>query len=182
VDDDHPGPGLASRPASAGQLRIGQKFGVFYAPELPKVVRFLMKLGANPTEAAEAAQAAMVEAWDNWDVLRHPTSTPAAWVRTVAKRAFFRSMARPETPTDTLPELPILAADAVLEISERTRFAHELLAKLPYNQREVMAWTADGFGDDQIAVELRTTRAAVRKSRQRARETLKMLLREGGET
>jgi RNA polymerase sigma-70 factor (ECF subfamily) len=181
VDDDRPGPGIASRPAP-GLLSVEQPFVVFYDSELPKVVRFLMKLGASPTEAAESAQAAMVEAWLNWTTISEPGNAPAAWVRTVAKRAFFRSAARPETPTEKLPELPILAADTVLEISERTRFAHELLAKLPYRQREVMAWTADGFGDDRIAVELGTTRAAIRKSRQRARDTLKMLLREGGPT
>lgn len=178
MNDDRPRTAAAGRarlaPMDAGDASTqasdrATKFSTFYRAELIQVVRFVMRIGATVAEATEAAQTAMVEAWRQW----HLITNPRAWVRTVAKRAYYRSVPVREVVTDALPELSTVAADARLEISEETRTVLGWLAVLPVKQRLVLAWSLDGFTDEEIARELGSTRTAVRKNRQRARDALK---------
>lgn len=175
MDDDPAGP-LATRTSA---VRLEATFASFCSAELRAVVAFLMRFGATFPEAQDAAQIAMIEAWRNWGSLTEPGNYPRAWVRKVAHRAFLRSMPKWEVlGYDAIDDLPAVTD---IELSECTQIMFDLLGRLPYRQRAVLAYTADGFDDKWIAAELKSTPAAVRKNRQRARETMKELL-QGGDT
>jgi RNA polymerase sigma factor (sigma-70 family) len=184
VSDERAGadaPGIGTRPPV---VRIPDRFSTirrmefarFYRSEVSRLVGFIVKIGANEHEAAEAAQAAFTQAWVAWESIH---TNPRAWVRTVAMREFYRQIPRREFPSASVPDRPVLlSADAVVEASERTKAARELLAELPTTQRHVIAWTADGFSVAEIAKETGRSEAAVRKNLQRARDTLKRRLAE----
>ena len=55
-----------------------------------------------------------------------------------------------------------------------------MLDLLPLRQRQVMAWTLDGYTPAQIADELQITAEAARSSLKKARRTLATYLREEG--
>lgn len=188
VDDEHSGTDApdATRwlwssplpPSPSKRLSAARdaEFSEFYRAEVSRVMGFVMKIGATEHEAAEATQAAFTHALANW---RSIHSNRRAWVRTVAIRQFYRQIPVREFPSATVPEPPtMLSPETIVETSERTKTAHELLAGLPPTQRHTMAWTADGFSAAEIAGFTGKTEAAVRKNLQRARDTLKRRLRE----
>ncbi|HEV2779669.1 MAG TPA: RNA polymerase sigma factor [Actinophytocola sp.] len=149
-------------------------FSEFYRTEFATLVGFVMKaVGATVYEGTDAAQAALTEAWAKWGTLFNPR----AWVRTVAIRAYYRSVPVREVSLDHHPEvLDLVATDCPVELSERTAAAHALLELLPPAQRIVLAYSTDGFSDAEIAAELGKSLEAVRQNRHRARKTLKSLL------
>ncbi|HCU91388.1 MAG TPA: hypothetical protein DHU96_00930 [Actinobacteria bacterium] len=49
-----------------------------------------MSLGGSVEEAADAAQSAFAAAFPAWPTIRHP----AAWLRRVAERAYYRQYPR----------------------------------------------------------------------------------------
>jgi RNA polymerase sigma factor (sigma-70 family) len=182
-DDPHAStrPGRTRRvaPAAADAASTRDRvaaFSEFYRAELAGVVSLVILHGATLVEAADAAQTAMVQAWRQWDQLTHPR----AWVRTVAQRTHLNSIPRREALTESPPELPALATDVALEISEQVETVLGLLTPLPDQQRLVMVWSMYGFTDEEIAHELGTTPTAVRQSRQRARKTLKQRIQHPG--
>ncbi|WP_241845343.1 RNA polymerase sigma factor [Streptomyces silvensis] len=148
-------------------------FSLFYARHLSRLVRHLMRLGAEPHEAAEAAQSAFTEAYALWPRLTHP----GAWLRTVAYRHFLRREARCRELTDTPPETlsPSCPLRAV-EIKEEELRVYEALASLPPQPRRVMAWHLDGYGTAEIAHALDMKPDAVRQNLGRARARLKAVL------
>ncbi|MFY1698586.1 sigma factor-like helix-turn-helix DNA-binding protein [Solwaraspora sp. WMMA2101] len=83
----------------------------------------------------------------------------------------------------TEPELlsPLLSASADISAWEQRHDVIRLLAILPWRQRQVMAWTFDGYQPQEIAVELEITPEAVRASLKLARRALAEHLRRAGE-
>jgi RNA polymerase sigma factor (sigma-70 family) len=146
------------------------EFEACYRNEFLPLVKFLMRLGLSDHDAADAAQSAFLEAYRCWQQIRNPR----AWLRRVAPR-FHKRL--PERPVEdvAIGDQPRLSDS--LEIREQTRRVMAALRRLPPHQREVMAWTYDGFNPTEIAQELGYEPAAVRKNLQRARENLKRLLR-----
>lgn len=157
-------------------------FPDFYRSGTPGLVAFVMWLGAGAEEAADVAQEAMTRAWQNWEL---PIEHPNAWVRTVASREYRRRIkARRTEPTAEIPGhllRPGMAADeAAMPGPEQARVL-EVLRLLPYRQRQVMAWTYDGYTPAEIATILGLDFGAVRASLHKARKTLKQhLTGEGG--
>jgi len=122
----------------------GADFAEVYRAEIAGLVRHVMFHGATAEEAWDAAQSAFCQAYPGWVEIR----APRAWLRTVAVRAFWRSAVR-ETPTDA----PADQADpgsapgvSPVELGEQERLVLRALAGLPVKQRQVMAWTIDGYG------------------------------------
>lgn len=116
------------------------------------------------------AQSAFSQAYPVWNRIR----VPRAWLRTVAVRAYWRS-AVPETPTDGPPELPDPASApgaTPVELGEQERLVLRALAGLPVKQRQVLAWTIDGYAPGEIAAVLGEDPAAVRQNLRRARRNL----------
>lgn len=169
-------PDATQRPAE----RVDEAaFSAFYREFTPTLVAWLIWQGARLPVAADVAQETMIKAYQNWSTINQP----AAWARRVASRALASHIARiEEDPVDDVGEhsalLPSLTN--VAEWEQR----HEVLQRLdllPFRQRQVMAWTLDGYTPAEIAVELRITAEAVRSSLKKARRTLAAYLRAEGD-
>lgn len=143
-------------------------YTAFYRAETSPLVRFLLCMGAGLADAADLAQETMIDAYRAWPTLTHPR----AWTRRVASRKFGHRIASPETPVDPLDGLPLLPAHHDTADWEQRHEILCLLAGLPWRQRQVMAWTFDGFTPSEIATELGVSPAAVRASLRLARRAL----------
>jgi len=154
-------------------------YSAFYRAEVKALVNFLLWMGAGLADATDIAQETMIEAYQGWPSIRHPR----AWTRRVASRRYGRQQFGQEVVTE--PELlsPLLSASADIAAWEQRHDVLRLLAMLPWRQRQVMAWTFDGYQPQEIAVELQITAEAVRASLKLARRTLaERLGRAGGAT
>jgi RNA polymerase sigma factor (sigma-70 family) len=118
---------------------------------------------------AELAQATMAEAYKYWSTIR----MPEAWARRVASRALVRKTASVEDPVDEIIEpSPLLPPLTNVLAWEQRHEVLRLLGLLPPRQRQVMAWSLQGFTPAEIAEELQITGEAVRASLKKARTTL----------
>jgi RNA polymerase sigma-70 factor (ECF subfamily) len=138
---------------------------------MPLLIRFVMRLGADPHAAADAAHSAFTAACAQWEGI----DNHGAWLRTVASRAYYRQRLCPETPVEALPERLQFYDDPV-ELGEQAAAVYSALAALPDRPRQVMAWHLDGYETGEIARRLGLTPAAVRQNLCRARERLRQLL------
>ncbi|UGQ13536.1 sigma-70 family RNA polymerase sigma factor [Yinghuangia sp. ASG 101] len=167
---------VTQRPSPQTRLRApGSRldFALFYSEHLGLLTRFVMRLGASPYEAAEAAQSAFVEAFPKWSQI----TTPPAWLRTVAARAYLRQTQIREQPTDAIPERSGGACPlAALVLKDEEQRVYAALSSLSPRQRQVMAWHLDGFSHSEISEELGMTAEAVRQNYARARVSLKRTL------
>ena len=148
----------------------GLDFPSCYERELSSLIWFVMSLGADAHRAADVAQSTFTEAFLVWDRIQYPN----AWLRRVAGRIYYRTMVPQETPVDVLPDRqgPLSAATEV-ELHDEARAVLAALADLPPKQRQVMAWSIDGFSPGEIALELHVDPAAVRQNLAKARKNLK---------
>jgi DNA-directed RNA polymerase specialized sigma24 family protein len=148
-----------TRPTETPELGRSEQFSVFYKTDFIPVVRFVVKTQAKATvhEAKDAAQTAFTQAWRDWNKIRNPR----AWVRTVATRAYLKSIPRYEVLSDTPVDCPLpkTSQDELL-ISEGTQAVRDLLTTLPMAQRLAIAWATDGFSVKEIAKELGATQSA----------------------
>lgn len=80
-----PGQRRPSVPAADDEV-IREDFARYYQQHMPGLIRFVMRYGADPYEAADAAQAAFIEAFRAW----HLIHSPAAWLRKVTFRQYLR--------------------------------------------------------------------------------------------
>ena len=137
------------------------------------LIWFVMGLGADAHSAADVAQSAFAEAFQVWDSIQHP----AAWLRRVAGRLFYRQMVTRETLVDTVPDQrgPLSAVSA-MELRDEARTVLSALADLPPKQRQVMAWSIDGFTPAEIADHLGVDSSSVRQNLAKARKHLKKQL------
>lgn len=157
---------LGSEPAATD-------FSACYARELSSLTWFVMSLGADAHRAADVAQSAFAEAFAVWDRIQHPT----AWLRRVAGRLYYRHLVTQETSVEDVPDRQgPLSAASVVELHDEARRVLKALADLPPKQRQVMAWTIDGFSPAEIARELDVDPATVRQSLAKARKNLKQQL------
>lgn len=148
-------------------------FSSCYKRELPSLIWFVMSLGADAHRAADVAQSAFAEALGSWDRIQHPTG----WLRRVAGRIYYRSMVPQETPVEIVPDQQSsLSAASEVELHDEARRVLAALADLPPKQRQVMAWSIDGFSPGEIARELDVDPAAVRQNLAKARKSLKQAL------
>lgn len=146
-------------------------FSAFYRAFTPTLVGFLIWQGVRPVDAVEIAQDSMATAFRSWEGIEHPE----AWTRRVASRTYARRIA--DLAEDLVAEVPearspLLGDPAALEAVIGGHEVLRLLELLPPRQRQVMAWTVDGFTPDEIAEELKMKPDAVRSSLYKARRTL----------
>ena len=149
------------------------EFATCYYAEMPALIRFLVKCGAGPDDAADAAQEAFTELFLRW----HSVRCPRPWLRQVAFRAFLHQPVRGTVPLDDTPDLPDAAREGDrFDFRDEAQVVLDLLDLLPTTQRAVLALHYDQFPTRDIAQILGLTQAAVRKNLERARATLKQLL------
>jgi len=148
----------------------GQDFSACYAKEMPGLIWFVMGLGADAHSAADVAQSAFAEAFGAWDSIQHP----AAWLRRVAGRLFYRQLATRETLVEEVPDQRgPRSGVSEMELRDQARAVLAALAELPPKQRQVMAWSIDGFTPGEIADHLGVDSASVRQNLAKARKHLK---------
>jgi RNA polymerase sigma factor (sigma-70 family) len=159
----------------------GLDFAACYAKEMPGLVWFVMGLGADTHTAADVAQSAFAEAFQVWDRIQHH----AAWLRRVAGRLYYRQMITQEALVDAVPDQRgSLSAVSAVELRDEARAVLAALADLPPKQRQVMAWSIDGFSPTEIADHLGVDSPSVRQNLAKARKHLKKrlgILQPGGE-
>ncbi|WP_380283724.1 RNA polymerase sigma factor [Kitasatospora purpeofusca] len=153
-----------------------EEFDEFYLRFTPRLVGFLMWQGAPARLAADLAQEAMIKAYQRWSQIR----SPEAWLRRVASRDLVRYVSRvPEDPMDELPESPgplIRSTDELAEMESRQELL-DLLGSLPPRQRQVLAWSVDGYSPTEIAEELGINPATIRANLMKARRAVAGRLR-----
>jgi DNA-directed RNA polymerase specialized sigma24 family protein len=120
---------LASPRPERGQPRGHRlEFALFYSSHAAGLVRFVMRLGATPHEAADAVQSAFTEAFPRWPQI----TAPHSWLRTVASRSYLRQTARRERPTALLPDTPgDTSPSESFALKEEEQFVYRALATLP---------------------------------------------------
>ncbi|GAA4959462.1 RNA polymerase sigma factor [Actinoplanes utahensis] len=160
--------GPAVRTSGARSTTETAAFSAFYRAEAAGLVNFLLWMGAGLADAADLTQETMIDAFRSWPDIGHP----GAWVRRVASRKFFRRTSDAERPTD--PDLlnPLLPPHHDAAEWEQRHDVLRLLALLPWRQRQVMAWSFDGYQPQEIAAELDISPETVRSNLKLARRAL----------
>ncbi|SDC78496.1 RNA polymerase sigma factor [Actinokineospora iranica] len=151
-------------------------FEGFYREQTPRVVAFLLVLGVQLSTAKDLTQEAMIEVYRRWDSIDHPKT----YIRTVVSRNWAKHLASTEFPTNEIPDrTPIDDNSPLSEVlfSETSQAYRRALAQLPPRQRQVMAWTADGYRPREIAEILDISGDNVRANLRKARQTLDKTLR-----
>jgi RNA polymerase sigma factor (sigma-70 family) len=155
-------------------------FDEFFRGAFARLVLFLIKIGASREEAEDSAQEAMTKAYENWRAIQHPE----AWVRVVAERGYIAAAARARaapakmlaggwTGDGTYTDLDLAV------FGEEQRRVLDLLRRLPYEQRRVLAWYYDGFATAEIAKRVDRPEATVRSHLRHARQRLQRELKVG---
>jgi RNA polymerase sigma factor (sigma-70 family) len=153
-------------------------FVSFFHERFTRTVVLLIAMGASRADAEDAVQEAMVLAWRQWDSIREP----AAWVRTVAVRAYMKQARGRGNRAVSLDEFTYeLPADPDLGIfAEEQQHVLRLLRGLPAGQRTVAALFYDGLTCEEIAELAGKPPVTVRSQLRHARNSLKEMLLAGG--
>ena len=154
---------------SARQAR-DKAFSAHYRSDIDKLITFLIWQGAKFPDAADCAQEAMIRTYAYWETI----ANPHAWVRRTASRLWGRQMdCLREVPSDAVPERSALLRDDVgIEAAIQRHDILRRLERLSLRQRQVLAWTMDGYTGPEIAVELGISADAVRSSLLKARRAM----------
>ncbi|MDQ2879792.1 MAG: RNA polymerase sigma factor [Actinomycetota bacterium] len=145
-------------------------FNEFYRRSVPILVVFLVWQGARLDDATDIAQETMTTAYRWWSKIDHPK----AWARTMASRKLARHIASiDENPVEQLHQRNSLVPVSIdVGTWEQRHPVLAVLDRLSPRQRQVMAWTLDGYAPAEIASELQISFQTVRASLTQARRTL----------
>jgi RNA polymerase sigma factor (sigma-70 family) len=148
-------------------------FVSFFRERFSKTVVLLVAMGASRADAEDAAQEAMILAWRQWDTLQEP----AAWVRTVAIRTYWK-LARARRTTMLVDEfVPEAVVDADLNVfTQEQQYVLRVLRNLPPQQRTIAALSYDGLTCEEIADLLGKPSDTVRSHLRHARNALKEVM------
>ncbi len=165
-----PGPrGIPGSPGPGAEVAVS--FEDMYRAERPGLIAYLVTMGADQDQAADAVQAAFASAFGRWDAIREHR----AWLYKVALREVYRAdVSRQEVLAgDQLPDVPGLLDSAdIAVLNEEEEMVRAAVAALPGRQRQVMALMLAGFTAPEIAEALGCDHAAVRQAQVRARDSL----------
>jgi RNA polymerase sigma-70 factor (ECF subfamily) len=153
-------------------------FDSFFLERYSRTVVLLIAMGASRADAEDATQEAMVLAWNQWESIHDP----AAWVRTVAVRAYLRQARARGSQTVSLNESayePATAPDLDV-FTEEQQHVLGLLRGLPAGQRTVAALFYDGLTCEEIAELAGKPPATIRSQLRHARNSLKGMMASGG--
>lgn len=146
---------------------LHEEFSDFYRTTIRRLVSFLLSLGASLSTASEVAQESMIKAYLRWDEIQKPQ----AWVYKVASRELVRKIADiREELVEQVPEpTSLLPRPDAFEEWEVQQEMLRMLMDLPQRQRQILAWTLNGYAPTEIAEQLRLTPDSVRASLMKAR-------------
>jgi RNA polymerase sigma-70 factor (ECF subfamily) len=152
-------------------------FDEFVRAHLPRLVLFVLRLGATLHDAEDAVADALAEAYPRW----HEIENPRAWLRVAARHAYFHAEQRRREGLARAIKgghaCEDHASDDGLDIcGEGAATVLRQLRLLPPRQREAMALTFDGYTPAEIAAMTdssdNTVRSNLRYARQRLRQVL----------
>ena len=171
-------PDLPAGPQEAGTSVQGPagistvKYARVYQAEKPRLVRFLIRCGANRHDADDAAQRALAGLFEQWETVRNPRS----WLRKVALREFTGASSTNERRLEGHDQLSIPSDPSDIESLLEQDAVLSAIRQLPPLQRQVFALHFDHLSTREIAETLQITEAAVRQNLARTRARLKELL------
>jgi RNA polymerase sigma-70 factor (ECF subfamily) len=151
-----------------------ENFETFFVDEFPRLVGFLISLGYGSALAQDCAADAMYRAHEIWCTISHPR----AYVRKVATQKAARQVLRDLDGVRRAAAggwLPPAVSPDPTHVVDARMIREQLLKALPDRQREVMAWTFDGFTPAEIAEALEIPAETVRSHLRHARQKLKTL-------
>ncbi|MFI1376018.1 RNA polymerase sigma factor [Streptomyces longwoodensis] len=151
-----------------------KKYDHFFRSEFTCLTRHVIVLGATPEEAKDAAQSALIDLLQNW----YTVQAPRPWCRKAAAHHFLRSDIK-ENRVDRSARTDFIArrgSDDSYSLGS-TLEEWEFIVNFVENhlsgiQRQVMAWTIDGFEPQEIAKQLGKTPVTVRSNLRHARKKL----------
>ena len=126
-----------------------------YASHHTRLVRDVARKAATDRDTADDA---CQYAWSELSVYPHPVARPLGWLLLVAVRRAQRIHHQHRAGLGRLPHPGIASPELVADAHQ----ALEALAALSNAQREAVALVVGGFGYDEIAAMLGTTRHAVK--------------------
>jgi RNA polymerase sigma-70 factor (ECF subfamily) len=147
-----------------------------YAEDLNRYALWLCK---DPTLAKDLVQETFLRAWRSFDRLREQKAAKS-WLITILRREFARTFERkvPDfTPVDDL-EIADLATTTPDDNTEVRQLRQAMLDLDPKYREPILLQVLGGFSCDEIASQLDISRSAVMTQLFRAREKLKVALRE----
>ena len=150
------------------------EFDAFYVGTAARVNRQLILLTGNRLEAEDVTQEAFERAWLHWATVRN-SSSPEAWVRTVAQRLAISRWRRVRNSATAwrrhgpAPNMPGLDPQHVALMSA--------LGRLPVQQRRaVVLHHLVDLPVEEVAAETGSSVAAVKKQLERGRAALADML------
>jgi RNA polymerase sigma factor (sigma-70 family) len=176
---DPPRPDIALPRDALPQLKVAQPsidtenfadFKEFYRRFVSILVAFLVWQGARLDDAVDIAQETMARISQRWPEIDHPE----AWARTMASRKLARHIATIEEDSveQPLERNSLLPVSVDVAIWERRHSILAVLNRLAPRQRQVMAWTLEGYAAAEIASELQISFDTVRTNLAQARRAL----------
>jgi RNA polymerase sigma-70 factor (ECF subfamily) len=160
---------------SAG-LELRQKaFTELFRAKHGALLGMLIAMDALPDVADDAVAEAFVDLWRNWDTVRNP----GAWLRTVAKRHFYkiRNIQRQERDLDEESwQVPDLAAATALSAWEDRQWVDQLIQHLTPAARAIFEPILQGSSRAEVAAISRKTQNTVRQGVHSARKQLRQVL------
>ncbi|MGV9544113.1 RNA polymerase sigma factor [Nocardia beijingensis] len=169
-------PPTSPPPQTTSDVAQREEFRAFYREFTPVLIGFLMVYhGARQADAADVVQETMTKAWKSWPTI----DSPKAWARKVAGRELARRVGSIEE--DQIDEsehsavLPSSSDSAIDEWLVQDEF-YCAVSVLPPRQRQVMAWTMEGYKPAEIADVLKLPPATVRSNLRKARRAIAIYL------
>lgn len=164
---------LPPRRGVADDGRAG--FEDWYRREFPGLLLFARRMGAGWQESFDLAQEACAKAYPRWDEI----DEPRAYLRVAVRNAYFLLQRRGSE--ELLGAAELLAAPdggglRQVEFHDQEVVIMAAIRRLPPQQREVMAWTVDGYRPTEIAEMLGKPAGTVRVNLHHARAALKRSL------
>ncbi|MEU0476393.1 RNA polymerase sigma factor [Streptomyces olivaceus] len=151
-----------------------KKYDDFFRSEFTYLTRHVILLGGTPEEAKDAVQSALIDLLQNW----YTVQAPRPWCRKAAAHHFMRSDIK-ENKADRSARTDFIArrgsddsyslCSPLEEWEFIINFVEDHLVGV---QRQVMAWSIDGFEPQEIAEQLGMTPATVRSNLRHARKKL----------
>lgn len=161
--------GAAGESVPAGGLP--ESFAAFYQTHRPRLLRFVLWLGADLHRANDIVQDAMLAVYLRWQSVDHPYR----YAQVTASHSLSKQPPVSEVPTDgvcALIEAEAEALDPAVLHAERAAVL-AALRTLPRRQRQVLAWYYDGYVPADIGEILGLRANAVRVALHAARHALK---------
>ena len=162
-------------------VSLHEDFESFYARELKPVVGLAFVLSGSNSGAEDLAQEAFLAAYRQWDKVQS-LDKPGAWIRRVVSNQSVSVVRRRSAETKALVRFSG-AEYAVPEMSPDAIATWSAVRRLPKRQAQVVALRYyDRSSIAEIARILETSENTVKTHLQRAKETLRGQLKEGGRT